>query len=104
MVGDVVRDISEQRRARLNLTPQLPASCATVRVDSDLVSEPRIASTDATLDLRVHTEPHVAPKFGERFLCGRGLFEGEIDGGGPGDVGVAACSELREVFMGVEVE
>lgn len=52
----------------------------------------------------MHAESHVAPKLGERSLCGRRVFESEVGGRGSADVRVAACSEFGEVFMGVEGE
>ena len=46
----------------------------------DLVPEPCVSSTDATLEICVYRESHVAPELGKRLLCGGWLFEGEVGG------------------------
>jgi len=100
VVGDVVRDVAEQRST--GLIPRIAQSTRPIGWNgAHLVPEPCVSSANATVDLRVHAESHLTPKPRERLPGGRcrRLFEGEIDGRGSADVCVAACGELGEVLV-----
>lgn len=63
-----------------------------------------VTSTNETLNVGSYGESHFPPELRERFLCRGWLFEGEVDGRGSADVGVAAFRKRGEVFMRVEGE